>query len=77
MKITISKSQWEQIGKTAGWMKKTVFAGIKMVCTRKCELSESDLNDISSQLNQGYAWEDLVCPKCNHNSISKLQLPDK
>ena len=30
MKITLSKSQWEQMGKEAGWMKKTAMTAVPM-----------------------------------------------
>jgi hypothetical protein len=58
MKITISKSQWEKIGKKAGWMKKANVVYKGTPCP-KCGFEEHYiLNPSMPIINQ--------CIKCRH-----------
>lgn len=59
MKITISKSQWEEIGKTAGWTKTA-----QEVCPQ-CKGKKLVIEKIKNLGTGDYRDSTEPCPMCN------------
>lgn len=64
MKIKLSKSQWQQIGKTAGWMKQAEESG-DSVCKSCGEKFPTEECIDKAGIMKG-------CPKCGSKYVRKL-----
>jgi len=71
MKITLSKNQWEEIGKKAGWKKAGLMKGPelnfdlgdKTLCKR-CKGNRFIEEKIKTLGTGEYRWSTEVCPLC-------------
>jgi hypothetical protein len=80
MKIKLSKSNWEKIGKEAGWMKKEAISPLWLALIEAKNYSESKGVDIKTALEVvmknkgGKIAEDLMeLAKNDINTINKLR----
>ncbi len=71
MKITLSKNQWESIGKKAGWMKAAVEDSWKAKWKAKKQSDCCGADDAKCEPDKGMTnnfYSDIdMCPKCKKN----------
>lgn len=62
MKIKLSKSQWEKIGKTAGWLGRE---------PRKCDCGSGEYSE--AEYDARGIFLTYACPKCKKEKLSKYR----